>query len=116
MDGGRAVELDPRQHPHLDHGYAVTSHSSQGQTADRVLIHVDSELGAKDLLNNRMAYVAVSRGAYDAQLFTNNREKLGAALGHDVSHQSAHGPGRMPEQSIAPRNKIGPRHETGTRL
>jgi hypothetical protein len=36
-------------------------------------------LGAKDLL--RMAYVAVSRGAYDAQLFTNDREKLGTALG-----------------------------------
>ncbi|MGA8086976.1 MAG: hypothetical protein WCA10_06705 [Terracidiphilus sp.] len=34
MDGGRAVELDPRKHPHLDHGYAMTSHSSQGQTAD----------------------------------------------------------------------------------
>ena len=33
-------------------GYAVTSHSSQGQTADRVLIHADTELGAKDLLNN----------------------------------------------------------------
>jgi ATP-dependent exoDNAse (exonuclease V) alpha subunit len=29
MDGGRAVELDPRKHPHLDHGYAMTSHSSQ---------------------------------------------------------------------------------------
>jgi len=49
-------------------GYAVTSHSSQGQTADRVLTHVDTELGAKDLLNNRMAYVAISRGAYDAQM------------------------------------------------
>jgi len=48
--------------------YAVTSHSNQGQTADRVLIHADTELGAKDLLNNRMAYVAVSRGAYDAQM------------------------------------------------
>ena len=47
MDGGREVQLDPRQHPHLDHGYVVTSHSSQGQTADRVLIHVDTELGAK---------------------------------------------------------------------
>jgi hypothetical protein len=56
------------------------------------LINVDTELGAKDLLNNRMAYVAVSRGAYDAQFFTNDREKLGAALGHDVSHQSAHAP------------------------
>ena len=51
MDDGRSVEIDPAKHPHLDHGYAVTSHSSQGQTADRVLIHVDTELGAKDLLN-----------------------------------------------------------------
>jgi hypothetical protein len=41
------VQLDPCLHPHLDHGYAVTSHSSQGQTADRVLIHVDTELAAK---------------------------------------------------------------------
>jgi len=79
-------------------GYAVTSHSSQGQTADRVLIHADTELGAKDLLNNRMAYVAVSRGAYDAQIFTNDREKLRAALGHDVSHSSAHAPEMKPEQ------------------
>ena len=60
MDGGRAVEIDPREHPHIDHGYAVTSHSSQGQTAERVLINVDTELAARDLLNSRMAYVAVS--------------------------------------------------------
>jgi ATP-dependent exoDNAse (exonuclease V) alpha subunit len=94
MDGGRpgdrVVELDSVKHPHLDHGYAVTSHSSQGQTADRVLIHADTELGAKDLLNNRMAYVAVSRGAYDAQIFTSDREKLPQALSRDVSHRSAH--------------------------
>lgn len=63
MDSARSVELDPNRHIHLDYGYALTSHSSQGQTADRVLIHVDTELGAKDLLNSRMAYVAVSRGA-----------------------------------------------------
>jgi ATP-dependent exoDNAse (exonuclease V) alpha subunit len=89
MDGGRAVELDPREHPHLDHGYAMTSHSSQGQTADRVLIHVDTELGAKDLLNSRMAYVAVSRGRYDAQIFTNNAPTLGQELSRDVSHSPA---------------------------
>jgi conjugative relaxase-like TrwC/TraI family protein len=89
MDGGRAVELDPRKHPHLDHGYAMTSHSSQGQTADRVLIHVDTELGAKDLLNSRMAYVSVSRGRYDAQIYTNNAGTLGQELSHDVSHSPA---------------------------
>jgi ATP-dependent exoDNAse (exonuclease V) alpha subunit len=74
MDGGRTVELDSCKHLHLDYGYAMTSHSSQGQTADRVLIHVDTELGAKDLLNSRMAYVSVSRGRYDAQIYTNNAQ------------------------------------------
>jgi len=114
MDGDRDVQLDPREHPHLDHGYAVTSHSSQGQTAERVLIHVDTELAAKDLLNNRMAYVAVSRGAEDAQLYTNDREKLPEALGHDVSHESAHTPAMKPEQAITPpQQEIAPVIEHG---
>ena len=89
LDGGRGVELDPNGYLHLDYGYAVTSHSSQGQTADRVLIHVDTELSAKDLLNRRMAYVAVSRGAHDAQIFTNNAAALGQELSRDVSHVPA---------------------------
>jgi ATP-dependent exoDNAse (exonuclease V) alpha subunit len=89
IDGGRMVELDPHKHPHFDHGYAMTSHSSQGQTADRVLIHVDTELGAKDLLNSRMAYVAVSRGRYDAHIYTNNAAMLGQELSRDVSHSPA---------------------------
>jgi len=98
LDSGRSMGYEPQHHPHLDHGYAVTSHSSQGQTAERVLIHVDTNLAAKDLLNRRMAYVSVSRGQWDAQIFTNDRRKLPQALGHDVSHQSAH----KPEQAIAP--------------
>jgi hypothetical protein len=35
LNSGRVVELDPQQHPHLDHGCVVTSHDSQGQTAGR---------------------------------------------------------------------------------
>src|SRR5216684_535687 len=89
MDGGRTVELNSTKPPHLDHGYAMTSHSSQGQTADRVLIHVDTELGAKDLLNSRMAYVSVSRGRYDAQIYTNNAQTLAQELSRDVSHSPA---------------------------
>jgi ATP-dependent exoDNAse (exonuclease V) alpha subunit len=98
LDNGQRRTLNPEQYAHLDHGYAVTSHSSQGQTADRVLIHVDTDLAAKDLLNNRMAYVAVSRGQWDAQIFTNDRGALGNALGRDLSHQSAY----QPQQAIAP--------------
>ena len=107
MDNGRSVQIDSAKPAHLDHGYAVTSHSSQGQTAERVLVHVDTELGAKDLLNNRMAYVAVSRGAHDAQLFTNDREKLPIALGHEVSQQSAH----MPETAKEQTPEIAPKQE-----
>jgi hypothetical protein len=69
---------------------------------------VDTELAAKDLLNSRLAYVAVSRGAQDAQLFTNDREKLPEALGHDVFHESAHVPAMKAEQSITPQQEIGP--------
>src|SRR5271168_3400870 len=106
MDSGREVRFNIRDHPHLDHGYAVTSHSSQGQTSERVLVHVDTELGAKDLLNNRMAYVSVSRGAQDAQIFTNDREKLPAALGLDVSQQTAHVPEIKPNQTLAPQQEV----------
>jgi ATP-dependent exoDNAse (exonuclease V) alpha subunit len=89
MDEGHSVKLDPNRQLHLDYGYAVTSYSSQGQTADRVLIHVDTELGAKELLNSRMAYVAISRGARDAQIFTDDAGKLGHELSRDVSHAPA---------------------------
>jgi conjugative relaxase-like TrwC/TraI family protein len=101
MDGRRAVELDTSRQTHLDYGYAVTSHSSQGQTADRVLVHVDTELGAKDLLNSRMAYVSISRGAQDAQIFTNDASALGKVLSRDVSHAPAIAP-----EALAP--KIAP--------
>jgi len=89
MDSGHSLQIDPNKHRHLDYGYAMTSHSSQGQTADRVLIHVDTELGAKDLLNSRMAYVSASRGRYDAQIYTNNAQTLGQELSRDLSHSPA---------------------------
>jgi conjugative relaxase-like TrwC/TraI family protein len=88
MDSGREVEFNTRQHPHLDYGYAVTSHSSQGQTADRVLIHVDTEQ-APELVNSRMAYVSVSRAQFDVQMYTNDAKALGYELNKDVSKATA---------------------------
>ena len=89
MDSGREVEFNVRQMPHLDYGYAVTSHSSQSQTADRVLVHVDSSQAHGELLNSRMAYVSVSRAQFDVQMYTNDAKTLGHTLSRDVSHPSA---------------------------
>lgn len=96
LDSGRAVAMTVKDHPHLDHGYAVTSHSSQGQTADRVLVHVDTERGGETLVNRRLAYVAVSRGRFDAQIYTDDKAQLGNALSREVSHRSAIESSRAP--------------------
>jgi conjugative relaxase-like TrwC/TraI family protein len=89
LDSGRTVTFNIKENPHLDYGYAVTSHSSQGQTADRVLVHVDTVQAGEKLVNRRLAYVAVSRGRYDAQVYTNDKSQLVKQLSRDVSHRSA---------------------------
>lgn len=88
MDSGQGVRFNVREHPHLDYGYAVTSHSSQGQTADRVLIHVDTEK-SELLLNNRFAYVSVSRAQHDAHIYTNDGSKLSRSLSRESSQRTA---------------------------
>ncbi|MGA2301055.1 MAG: MobF family relaxase [Candidatus Acidiferrum sp.] len=103
LDSGRTVAFNIKENPHLDHGYAVTSHSSQGQTADRVLVHVDTEQAGEKLVNRRLAYVAVSRGRYDAQVYTNDKGQLAEQLARDVSHRSAMEPSREP---VSPTHKI----------
>src|SRR5580698_6825641 len=88
MDSGREVRFNIREHPHLDHGYAVTSHSSQGQTAQRVLVHVDTEK-SELLVNDRFAYVSVSRAQHDAHIYTNDAGKLGRRLSRENSQRTA---------------------------
>jgi ATP-dependent exoDNAse (exonuclease V) alpha subunit len=97
LNSGRTVAFNIKENPHLDYGYAVTSHSSQGQTADRVLIHVDTEQTSEKLVNRRLAYVAVSRGRYDAQVYTNDKGQLADQLSRDVSRRSAMEQTRTPE-------------------
>jgi conjugative relaxase-like TrwC/TraI family protein len=90
MDGAkdRIVRFDAVQMRHFDHGYAVTSHSSQGLTSERVLVNMDTEVHP-ELMSNRFAYVSVSRASHDAQIYTNNTASLTASLSHDVSKASA---------------------------
>jgi len=105
LDSGRAVKFNIREDPHLDYGYAVTRHSSQGQTADRVLIYVDTERGGEKLINRRLAYVAISRGRNDAQIYTDDKSQLTAHLSRDVSRRSAMEQTRKPDVAT---QKIGP--------
>ena len=90
MDGKaeRTVQFDPTKMRHFDHGYAVTSHVSQGLTEGRVIANIDTD-SARSLINTRLAYVAVSRAEHDARIYTNDAEGLGKRLATDVSKTSA---------------------------
>jgi ATP-dependent exoDNAse (exonuclease V) alpha subunit len=88
LDNNRKIEFDSKEHRHFDHGYAVTSHSSQGLTAERVLVNADTGVHP-DLLNSRFGYVSISRASHEATLFTDDLQKLNPQLSADVSKSSA---------------------------
>jgi ATP-dependent exoDNAse (exonuclease V) alpha subunit len=88
LDNNRQIEFNAGDHRHFDHGYAITSHSSQGLTAERVLVHADTSVHP-DLLNSRFGYVSISRASHQATLFTDDMARLGHQLGADVSKTSA---------------------------
>jgi conjugative relaxase-like TrwC/TraI family protein len=90
MDGKeqRSVSFNPAEFRQFDHGYAVTSHSSQGLTADRVIANIDTE-SSRSLINNRLAYVAISRASEDARIYTNDAATLGQRLATDITKTAA---------------------------
>jgi ATP-dependent exoDNAse (exonuclease V) alpha subunit len=88
LDSNRHIQFNASEHRHFDHGYAVTSHSAQGLTAERVLVNGDTGVHP-DLLNSRFGYVAMSRASHEATLFTDDMTKLNPKLSTDVSKSSA---------------------------
>jgi conjugative relaxase-like TrwC/TraI family protein len=90
MDGDKkkTINFDPHEMRHFDHGYAVTSHSSQGLTAERVLVNMDTKVPPK-LINSRFAYVSISRASHEAQVFTDDAGNLAESLSRNISKASA---------------------------
>ncbi len=70
----------------MDYGYATTVHSSQGLTADRVLIdaHAQSHTTAKDIF-----YVALSRARIESKIYTNDRKNIHFSISRDNTKFSA---------------------------
>ncbi len=59
---------------HLTHGYAVTSHASQGMTVDKVFVGISSE--SFPAASQRSAYVGLTRGREQVVLFTDDMKEL----------------------------------------
>ena len=84
VDHGWVIDKD---WGHIAHGYAMTSHASQGATVDKVFVGISSQsLPATD---QRTAYVALTRGREKAVLFTNDRAELLKAVNREDDPMSA---------------------------
>ena len=71
---------------YLDHGYAQTVHSAQGQTCERILI--DAPAGSAT--NNESAYyVSISRATHEAKLYTDDAQRLPEALSREDGKTAA---------------------------
>jgi ATP-dependent exoDNAse (exonuclease V) alpha subunit len=116
-DGNAAVKLDNSNRSigfnlnrmgHIDHGYAVTSYSSQGLTVDNTILQVDTrDAQARALLGRELAYVALSRARNDVLIYTDSAERLGVSL--DRTHET--GKALSPEQIKAYRQEGTPQKE-----
>src|SRR5579875_3850440 len=88
----RRVRFNLAEMKHLDYGYAVTSFSSQGANVEKVLVNVSTQDSrVQKLIDQRFAYVSISRAEMDAQVFTDRADKLAQALSrtHD-KYQALH--------------------------
>jgi len=62
LDAGERIQVDAAQYGHIDHGYAVTVHKSQGVTVDKAY------LLATDTLDAQLSYVGLTRHRDSVQL------------------------------------------------
>lgn len=74
LDDGREVSFSPEEYAHVRHGYAVTSHKSQGMTAGEVFMVPDHMMDAKS------AYVTWTRHEHRLSIYW-DRESFGSREG-----------------------------------
>src|SRR5213593_4454177 len=69
------------------HGYAVTSHSSQGKTVDTVLLVASSRSFVA--VNREQFYVSISRGRERVHVFTDDADLLARRVTDSHERQAA---------------------------
>jgi conjugative relaxase-like TrwC/TraI family protein len=93
-----------RDFGHLTYGVAITSHASQGVTVDKVFVGLSSE--SFPATCQRTAYVAVTRGREQAQIFTDDRIAMLRAVSRPDDPMSATELSEASPQKPTPRNRL----------
>jgi len=84
LDNGQVVAKD---YGNIAHGYATTSHASQGKTVDRVFVGMGRE--SYPATSREGLYVSVSRGRESCRIYTQDKRELFEAVSRSDSRMSA---------------------------
>ena len=68
---GKEIKFNINEYNYLNHGYALTTYKSQGQTSKNVIAYLDAKTQ-----NFNSFYVTVTRAQEDIKIFTNDKELL----------------------------------------
>ncbi|WP_436717749.1 MobF family relaxase [Roseiconus lacunae] len=84
LRGGQVIDKD---FGHLDLGYVITSHASQGKDRDMVI----ASMGASSLpaINAKTLYVTASRGTKDVVLYVDDKTRVRRAIERSGEQMSA---------------------------
>jgi conjugative relaxase-like TrwC/TraI family protein len=86
---GKIKEVDIK-HPdlkHIDYAFSSTVHSAQGLTKSETMISLDAN--HKNLTNQRMIYVAISRAKDQLHIITQDKKALATSLGSNTGSKAA---------------------------
>ncbi|HEX3914526.1 MAG TPA: MobF family relaxase [Steroidobacteraceae bacterium] len=100
LDEGRARTWRVRDHPHVEHGYALTVHKAQGASVERAYVLAHESMSARE-----WSYVAGSRAREAVHLYAerNTADDLARIMEHSHKKDTAldHLPATINKTSVA---------------
>jgi ATP-dependent exoDNAse (exonuclease V) alpha subunit len=88
-ENGKIHSLSKDDMKFIDYGYALSTYSSQGKTADHVIGILRAKEKFVDLSHQRSFYVTISRAAKEAHLVIDNYRDLIKSLGNKTGDKTS---------------------------
>ena len=98
-----------KDYGHLDLGYVITSHASQGKDRDVAIAAMGSD--SLPAINFRQFYVTASRGSQDVRLFVDDKAKVRRAIAKSGEQMSATELVQQPDKAKAAQRPTQDRSE-----
>jgi len=78
LENKKEINFNINEYNFFNHGYALTSYKSQGQTTNKVISYMDSSMQ-----NFNSFYVTITRAVNDIKIYTDDKDQLKEMITHE---------------------------------